>query len=121
MDRDRINIDLPFFKLHVDGDVVDISGLGSFADQDNDDPEVREARRRARRIASLIRHIALFAVVIAFLAAVDGLTGGGWWVHWVALVWGGIIALQLLGGLFGGILGRGLEERLFERELRRRP
>ncbi len=35
-----------------------------------------------------------FAIVLAFLAAVDVLTPGGPWAQWVALVWGFFVALS---------------------------
>ena len=87
---------------------------------DDDDPEVH-VRRRVRRKLRFYRDVASFVVIVGALALIDWVTGGGWWVQWVALIWGGILALQFLRMFVAPILwGRDVEERMVRRELERR-
>jgi len=86
----------------------------------DDDPEVR-VRRRVRRKLRFYRDVTSFVVIVGALALIDWATGGGWWVQWVAIVWGGILALQFLRRFVAPILwGRDVEERMVRRELERR-
>jgi len=58
-----------------------------------------EARRRERRRRERQRFagsLATYAVVNAFLALLDFMTGPGWWVQWPLLVWGLFLALNAL-------------------------
>ncbi len=74
--------------------------------------EIGERRHRARR------GLVTYAIVMAFLAALDWMTPGGPWAQWVALVWGLFVALGM---------GRALldpsesdRERILGRERKRR-
>lgn len=49
---------------------------------------VARARRRVAALKGLYVHASIFAVVLAGLAVIDWLSGGDWWVQWVALGWG---------------------------------
>jgi fatty acid desaturase len=96
-------------------------GSGRVRDRDGGDVEVRRIRRRVRRRLDFYRHVATFAVVVGGLALLDWLTGGGWWVQWVAGIWGAILVLQFVGAFVSPALwGREVEERMVRRELERR-
>lgn len=51
-------------------------------------------RIEALRRAGVLRHAAIFAVVIALLAILDWYTGEPYWVHWVFLGWGAGLLLH---------------------------
>jgi hypothetical protein len=86
----------------------------------DDDPEVH-VRRRVRRKLRFYRDVTTFVVIVGTLALIDWATGDGWWVQWVAIIWGGILALQFLRMFVAPILwGRDVEERMVRRELERR-
>ena len=86
----------------------------------DDDPEVH-VRRRVRRKLRFYRDVTSFVVIVGTLALIDWVTGGGWWVQWVAVIWGAILALQFLRMFAAPILwGRDVEERMVRRELERR-
>jgi hypothetical protein len=87
---------------------------------DNGDAEAR-VRRRVRRKLKFYRNVTFFVVIVGGLALIDLATGGGWWVQWVAVIWGAILALDFLSTFVGPILwGRDVEERMVRRELERR-
>jgi hypothetical protein len=87
---------------------------------DDDDVEVH-VRRRIRRKLRFYRDVTFFVVVVGALALIDLGTGGGWWVQWVAIIWGGILGLQFLTTFVTPALwGRDVEERMVEREMERR-
>jgi len=95
--------------------------FGRADDPWDDDAEVRMIRRRVRQRLDFYKNLAIFAVIVGGLALIDGLTGGGWWVQWVAAIWGFFLILQF-GGTFlaPAIWGRDAEERMVRRELARR-
>jgi len=96
-------------------------GSGRYGDRDGGDAEMRRIRRRVRQRLDFFRHIVTFAVVVGGLTLVDYLTGGGWWVQWVAGIWGAILVLQFIGAFVSPMLwGREVEERMVRRELERR-
>jgi hypothetical protein len=85
-----------------------------------DDAEAR-VRRRVRRKLNFYRDVTFFVVVVGALALIDMASGGGWWVQWVAGIWGAILALKFVGTFVGPTLwGRDVEERMVRRELERR-
>lgn len=49
----------------------------------------------ALRRAGVLRHAAIFAVVIVLLAALDWYTAEPYWVHWVFLGWGAGLLLHV--------------------------
>ena len=64
--------------------------------------------------------MATFAIVVGGLALLDWATGAGWWVQWVAGIWGAILALQFFSTFVSPMLwGRDIEERMVQRELER--
>jgi hypothetical protein len=113
-----------------DFDGIDISGpwggvrIGSRAGRrggSGGNGEYRRARRRVRQRLDFFRHVVTFAIVVGGLALLDWATGGGWWVQWVAMIWGGILALQLFSTFVSPALwGRDVEERMVQREMERR-
>jgi hypothetical protein len=87
----------------------------------DDDAEVRRIRRRVRQRLDFFRHLVVFMIITGALALADGLTGGGWWVHVLAIIWGGILALQCFSTFISPLLwGRDVEERMVRREVERR-
>lgn len=54
------------------------------------------AKKQVRRRMRLIRHIAVYTIVIFALFAVDALAGDGWWFGIVAALWGIVLALHAL-------------------------
>lgn len=96
-------------------------GSGRARRRADEDDEVRRIRRRVRQRLGVLRHVVIFAIVTGALALADWFTGGGWWVHVLAIIWGGILALQFFSVFVSPLLwGRDLEERLVRREIERR-
>lgn len=96
-------------------------GSGRYRDRDGGDAELRRIRRRVRQRLDFFRHVVTFAVIVGGLALIDYLTGGGWWVQWVAGIWGAILVMQFIGAFVSPMLwGREVEERMVRRELARR-
>lgn len=52
------------------------------------DERVEAAHIRARELREFYSHLVLFAAAMVLLAALDALTGGGWWVQWPLAGWG---------------------------------
>jgi hypothetical protein len=98
------------------------SGRGArWDDPDDGDGDVRGIRRRVRRRLRALRHIATFVFVVGGLALLDWATGGGFWVQWLAAIWGAILALELYSTFVSPSLwGREVEERMVRREVERR-
>jgi len=85
------------------------------------DPEYRAVRRRVRRRLEFYRHAATYVFIVGGLALLDWTTGGGWWVQWVAAIWGAFLALQFFSTFISpNLWGRDVEERMVRRELERR-
>jgi hypothetical protein len=80
----------------------------------------REARHRAHRRMEFLQHLSVFVPVMVLVLAIDVLTNDGWWVQWVAGIWGGILAIHFLFAfLLDDFLGPSMERRLTEAQLRR--
>ncbi len=80
------------------------------------DEKLERARQVARRKMDFLRHVIIYLVVMAVLAIVNNVTGGGyqWWL-WPALGWGiGVVAHFLSAFLYSG---GSLEKRLVQKEL----
>ena len=115
---------------HDDFEGIDISGpwggvrIGPGRTRGGDvggDGEYRAVRRRVRRRLDFYRHVATYVLIVGGLALIDWLTGGGWWVRWVAGIWGAILVLQFFSTFVSPLLwGREVEERMVRRELARR-
>jgi len=88
----------------------------------DDDAEYRSAKRRVRRVFGFYKHVATYVTVLLLLLAVDLIIDGDdFFVQWVALVWGIILALHFLNVfVFDVFLSREAESRMIERELRKR-
>jgi len=97
------------------------AGRGGAWDDEGDE-EYRHARRRVRRLMAFYRHLSTFVTVILGLLVIDIVTGPEeFWVHWVALVWGIILAAHFLNVfVFDQLLGREVERRMIDRELQKR-
>ena len=96
---------------------------GSFrSGRSHADDEYRTVQRGVHKRMRFFRHLSTFVTVIAGLLVVDIVTGPGeFWVQWVALVWGVILGVHLLNVfVFDALLGREVERRMIERELRKR-
>jgi len=116
-DYEGIDINGPWGGVRIGAGGARIHGR---ADDWDEEDEVRAVRRRVRRQLDFYRHATFFAAVVGGLALLDWLTGGDFWVQWLAGIWGALLALQAW-SLFGRSLwGRDVEERMVERELRRR-
>ena len=122
---EKLDIDFPFFHVHIGGRRIDV---GSNDDGDevidmatDSSGEYWSVRRRVRVRLRFLRHAVAFVAINSFLFLIDWSTGGGYWVQWVALIWGAFLAWELFGTFVAPALwGPGVEERLIERELRRR-
>jgi fatty acid desaturase len=96
-------------------------GSGRSGDRDGGDVEMRRIRRRVRQRLEFYRHLVTYAVIIGGLALIDWLTGGGWWVQWLAGLWGAFLVLQFIGAFISPALwGREAEDRMVMREVQRR-
>ena len=85
------------------------------------DAEYRRIRRRVRQRLEFVRHLATFVLVVGFLALIDWMWGDGWWVQWVAGIWGAILALQFFTTFISpNLWGKDVEERMVRRELEKR-
>ena len=84
-----------------------------------DDHEVKRIRQRIRRRLAAGREVATYIAVVGCLALIDWATGDGWWVQWVALIWGVFLILRLA-RVFGDMFwGGDIEERMVQREIER--
>lgn len=92
-----------------------------FRTEDSESDEVSRVRRTVRKKLNFYRSLVTFIVVVGALALADGLTGGDWWVQWLAGIWGGLLFLDLLHiFVWPSFWGRDAEDRIVERELLRR-
>jgi hypothetical protein len=97
------------------------AGRGGGHRWSDSDHEFRAVRRKIRRRMNFYRMVVTFAWVLAGLALIDWVSGGGWWVQWVALIGGVLVALRFLSVfVFDSLIGREAEQRMIERELRKR-
>ena len=116
-----------------DFDGIDISGswggvrIGSgnrrgWEELDSEgDAEYRRIRRRVRHRLDFYRHAALFAFVVGIFATLDWVTGGDWWVQWLAGIWGAFLLLQFFTTFISpNLWGRDVEERMVRREMEKR-
>ena len=90
-------------------------------DWGDDDADIRRVRRRIRQKLNFYKNVSIYALIVGGLALVDWLTGGGWWVQWVAIFWGAFIALELISTFIAPVIwGREAEDRMVRREIERR-
>ena len=58
------------------------------------------------RRRSFLWHVGTFAWVMVLLTVIDVIAGDGWWVHWVAAIWGTVLAVHFVDTfVLGGFLG----------------
>jgi hypothetical protein len=78
----------------------------------SDEQRYIRAKREVKLIRGFYLHCSIYALVIIFLIALNVMSGGAWWVQWVAGGWGAAIAVHafLLFGL-GRWLGPDWEEK----------
>ncbi len=90
--------------------------------RDEEEEDYRRARRRVRRVMAFYRHLTTAVTTLILLLILDIITGvEGWWVQWVAVVWGLILLIHFLNVfVFDALLGRDAEKRMIERELGKR-
>ncbi len=95
--------------------------MGSWDDDwGSDDDDIRRIRRRVRRKLDFYKNFVFFVVITGAFAFLDGVTGGGWWVQWMAIIWGAFIALQFMSTFVApAIWSREAEERMVRREVER--
>jgi fatty acid desaturase len=111
-----VEVSSPLGQVRVGRGGVHV-GLG----EEDDGVEEKRVRRRVRRRLDFYRNLTFFVVIVGALALIDFATGGGWWVQWVAAIWGGILGLQFLSTFIAPLLwGREAEERLVQQEMERR-
>jgi hypothetical protein len=87
-----------------------------------EDEDYYQARKVVRRRMAFYRHLYTFVSVLALLLVIDIVTGvDEFWVQWVALVWGIVLAVHFLSVfVFDSVLGRQAERRMVEAEVRKR-
>jgi hypothetical protein len=119
MSRDRdefegIDINVPWGGIRI--------GSGGFrGDEWDDDAELRQVRRRVRQRLDFLKNLAFFVLITGGLALLDWATGGGWWVQWLAIIWGAFLVMQGLSLFVAPVVwGREAEERMVQREMERR-
>ena len=126
-DDEGIEIDFPFFRFYAGERGVRFGG----DDDDVIDPETadrqeyREVRRRVRRRLRFLRHAFFYLALNGLFVLLDWRTGGSGtginWSIWVIIIWGVFLGWELLQNFVAPLLwGREMEERLVQRELRRR-
>jgi hypothetical protein len=123
-DDELVDIVMPFFRVHVSSrGRVHIGGDDEeeMIDMEQDrSADYWTVRRRVRRQLRFVRHLFIFLIVTSFLFLIDWATGGGFWVQWVALIWGAFLVWEFVSRFLAPYLwGREIEERLVQREMRR--
>ena len=79
----------------------------------------REAMHRADQRIGFLQHLAVFVPVMLLILAIDVLAGDEWFIHWVAGIWGGILAIHFLFAyVLDDLLGPAMHRRLTENQLR---
>ena len=113
----RIRVDLPFISFSV--------GRGGWGTESvmmyQDDPYER-ARRRVHAKLSFYRNLAAYAAVVAAVAFLDLITGGGLTglVLWAAGIAGALLVLQAFNVfVFPSVWSPEAEEKMIEEEMRK--
>jgi len=122
-------VDLPFFRFYAGERGVRVGMSGDEEDvidmEPDDRGEYRAVRRRVRRRLRFFRHAFTFLVLNGIFVLLDWSTGGAGagfnWSPWVALIWGIFLGWEFVSNFVApNLWGRDMEERLIQRELRRR-
>lgn len=128
-DDELVDIELPFFRVHVGGFGRRVH-FGDEGDEEAIDMEQSSSadywsvRRRVRKRLRFVRHLFTYLVLNSLFVLLDWRTGGSGsgvnWAQWVALIWGIFLAWEFISTFVAPYLwGREMEERLIQRELRR--
>ena len=91
----------------------------------DDSGEYRAVRRQVRARLRVLRHVFTYLALNGIFVLLDWWTGGAGsgvnWSKWVALIWGVFLGWEFVSTFVAPFLwGRDVEERLIQRELRRR-
>ncbi|MCH7488122.1 MAG: 2TM domain-containing protein [Chloroflexi bacterium] len=128
-DDDGVEIDLPFLHFYAGGRGVHIGGRHGdeeIIDMEMDEQgEYRQVRQRVRRRLRFFRHAFTFVALNGIFVLLDWGTGGSGsginWSQWVAGSWGVFLGWEFISIFVAPHLwGKDMEERLIQRELRRR-
>ena len=128
-DDEGVEIDLPFLHVYAGNRGVHIGGRHGdeeVIDMEMDEAgEYRQVRQRVRRRLRFFRHAFTFVALNGIFVLLDWGTGGSGsginWSQWVALIWGAFLGWEFISIFVAPYLwGRDMEERLIQRELRRR-
>jgi len=128
-DDDGVDIDLPFLRFYAGSRGVHFGGSRDdeeVIDMEMDERgEYRRVRKRIRSRLRFVRHLFTYAVLTGIFVALDWGTGGSGngisWSIWVAGIWGAFLAWNFLSTFVAPLLwGHDVEERLVQREMRRR-
>ncbi len=127
-ERDEFEVDFPFFRVSAGsrGFYMGTSDDEGVIDMEMDDAaEYRQIRKSVRRRLRFVRHLFGYLALNGFFVLIDWQTGGSGsgisWSIWVAAIWGVFVAWEFVSTFVAPYLwGRDMEERLIQRELRRR-
>ena len=126
-DDEGFEVNFPFFRFYAGARGVRIGSEEEDAiDMDQQSSgDYWEVRRAVRKRLRFLRHLVTFLALNGFFVLIDWLTGGPGsgvnWSRWVALIWGIFLAWEFISTFVAPYLwGREMEERLIQRELRRR-
>jgi hypothetical protein len=98
--------------------LVKIRPINREREKMSDEEKLKRARKTVRAKLGFIRHFTVYVLVLAGLAILNNVTGGGyqWWL-WVAFGWGiGVVSHFLSAFVFRN---GALEDRLVQEELKR--
>ena len=125
---DEFEVDFPFFRFSAGSRGVHIGSRDDegVIDMEMDDAaEYRLVRKSVRRRLRFVRHLFVYLALNCFFVLIDWQTGGEGnglnWSMWVAAIWGAFLAWEFVSNFIAPSLwGRDIEERLIQREMRRR-
>lgn len=108
-----VEINSPLGKVRI--------GRGRSQDVEADE-EYWRVRRRVRRVLRFYRHLVTFVAVNLLLFLIDFISSREeFFVQWVALVWGAILALHFLNTfVFSALLGSDAERHMIDKEMQKR-
>ncbi len=125
-----VEVDLPFFHVRMGEGGIRVGADGGDEDdtiemEPHSSGDYWEVRRRVRARLRFLRHAFTFLALNGLFVLLDWRTGGSGsgvnWSQWVALVWGIFLGWEFVSTFVAPYLwGREIEERLIQRELRRR-
>jgi 2TM domain len=55
-----------------------------------------EAHQHVKQLKHFYCSLSKYAKVIGILFVIDLLSGGGWWFHWVAIIWGLVLLVRAI-------------------------